>query len=167
MEKEVLEKLYQSMYRELFLYALFLTGKRYEAEDLVQEAFVKALLSYEKGNFHAWMCRVMRNMFFNENRKKKKEFLDDGSVLNSISVMDEDVLEALFREERKQKLARVIMKLPQLMKEVFLESVYMHMEDEAIAYMHHISRENVRQLRSRAKKKLIAWMKEGEQDEDQ
>ncbi len=166
MEKEALEKLYRTMYRELFLYALFLCGNRHEAEDLVQEAFVKALLSYQTGNFHAWMCTVMRNMFFNERRKRKKEFLDDGSVLNTVAVMDEDVLETLFKEERKQKLVREMMKLPQLMKEVLLESVYMHMDDADISHMHHISKENVRQIRSRAKKKLINGMKEGEQDDN-
>lgn len=167
MEKEELAKLYRTMYRELFLYALFLTGKRHEAEDLVQEAFVKALLSYQKGNFRAWMCRVMRNHFFNERRKNKKEFLDDGSVLNEVAVMDDDVLEVLFQEERKQKLARAIMKLPQLMKEVLLESIYMHMEDGEIARMHQLTKENVRQIRSRAKKRLIAKMKEGEHGDNE
>ncbi len=167
MEKEVLDKLYRSMYRELFLYALFLSGKKDEAEDLVQEAFIKALLSYREGNFRAWMCRVMRNMFINERRKNKKELLDDGSVLNNVAIMDEDVLEKLFREERKQKLVQEIMRLPQLMKEVLLESVYMHMEDREISCMHHISKENVRQIRSRAKKRLITRMKEGEQDDSE
>lgn len=165
MEKEALEKLYRTMYRELFLYALFLCGKCHEAEDLVQEAFVKALFSYQKGNFHAWMCTVMRNMFFNERRKRKKEFLDDGSVLNTVAFIDEDVLETLFQEERKQKLVREMMRLPELMKEVLLESIYMHMDDTEIAHMHQISKENVRQIRSRAKKRLIKAMKEGEQDD--
>ena len=87
-------------------------------------------------------------------------------MLNTVAVMDEDVLETLFKEERKQKLVREMMKLPQLMKEVLLESVYMHMDDADISHMHHISKENVRQLRSRAKKKLITRMKEGEQDDN-
>lgn len=167
MEKEVLEKLYRAMYRELFLYALFLSGKKDEAEDLVQEAFIKALLSYQKGNFRAWMCRVMRNMFFNERRKNKKEILDDGSVLNNVAAMNEDVLEKLFREERKQKLVQEIMRLPKLMKEVLLESVYMHLDDEEISRMHQISKGNVRQIRSRAKKRLMAELKEGEQDDNE
>ena len=59
------------------------------------------------------------------------------------------------------------MRLPQLMKEVLLESVYMHMEDREISCMHHISKENVRQIRSRAKKRLITRMKEGEQDDSE
>ena len=53
-----------------------------------------------------------------------------------------------------------IQKLPSVMKEILIESVYLHMSDEEIASLHHTTQENVRQIRSRAKKKLIEFMKE-------
>ena len=48
------------------------------------------------------------------------------------------------------------------MREILIESVYLSMKDEEIAASHQTTKENVRQIRSRAKKKLIEFMKEVE-----
>src|SRR6266478_3938708 len=51
----------------LFNHARWLTQNREEAEDLVQETYVKALKgfpSFQQGtNFRAWMYRILRNTF--------------------------------------------------------------------------------------------------------
>lgn len=45
--------LYEENYKPLYLYALSLTGNKQDAEDLLQETFVKAYLSYEnKGSIN-------------------------------------------------------------------------------------------------------------------
>ena len=51
--------------------------------------------------------------------------------------------------------------LPVQMKEILMESIYFQLSDEAIAKAHGLTKENVRQIRCRAKKKLISSMKEG------
>ena len=45
MEKDILEQLYHTYHRRLTLYALSLCRDPYLAEDLVQEAFLRAYLS--------------------------------------------------------------------------------------------------------------------------
>src|SRR5713226_2406944 len=51
----------------LYNFACWLTQDREEAEDLVQETYLKALKgfsSFEPGtNFRAWMYRILRNTF--------------------------------------------------------------------------------------------------------
>lgn len=48
MEQEEWKQIYEIYQRPLFLYALSLTKNIQDAEDLLQETFIKAFLSYEK-----------------------------------------------------------------------------------------------------------------------
>ena len=55
------------MFASLYNLAHWLTLNREEAEDLVQETYLKALkgfVSFHRGtNFRAWMYRILRNAF--------------------------------------------------------------------------------------------------------
>ncbi len=64
-------------------------------------------------------------------------------------------------EEERRRLFLAIQKLPVRSKEILMESIYFHMDDAQIAREHRITQENVRQIRSRAKQKLIQIMEEG------
>ena len=48
-----------------------------------------------------------------------------------------------------------------ILKEILMESIYFQLSDEEIAKAHGLTKENVRQIRCRTKKKLISSMKEG------
>jgi len=55
------------LFASLYNFAHWLTQNREEAEDLVQETYVKGLKgfsSFQQGtNFRAWMYRILRNTF--------------------------------------------------------------------------------------------------------
>ena len=61
----------------LYNFAFRLTHNVDDANDLVQEAFMKAyrfINSYEKGtNAKAWLFRILKNGFINDYRKKSKQ----------------------------------------------------------------------------------------------
>ena len=61
----------------LFNFALKMTGDSDEAEDLVQETYIKAFRffdKFEKGtNCKAWLFRILKNTFINDYRKNHKE----------------------------------------------------------------------------------------------
>ncbi len=61
----------------LFNFALRMTGDSDEADDLVQETYLKAFRffdKFEKGtNCKAWLFRIMRNTYINSYRKTSKE----------------------------------------------------------------------------------------------
>jgi len=156
-------KIIYDLYKKpLYLYALSLTGNKQDAEDLVQEAFVKAYLSYENtGSLKYWLVTVLRNEFYNLQRKRKREILDDGNILTQ-KTSTEDMLSDLLEKEERQRLLKEIQKLPVQMKEILIESVYFQLKDTEISELHGITCENVRKIRSRAKQKLIERMKEGE-----
>jgi RNA polymerase sigma-70 factor (ECF subfamily) len=61
----------------LYNYALKITGDADDADDLVQETYLKAFRffnKYEKGtNSKAWLFRILKNSFINEYRRVKKQ----------------------------------------------------------------------------------------------
>ena len=70
--------------------------------------------------------------------------------------------EQLIADEEKRRLYSAIARLPVLQRSILLDSVYFGLTDSEIADTHHITRENVRQLRSRAKRRLRAELGEEE-----
>ena len=154
--------IYETYSKALYLYALSLTGNPQDAEDLLQETFVKAFLSYEStGSIKSWLIIVLRNEFYNLMRKRKREVYEDTTCYLMDKISDEsDVLDTLIQNEERKQLYLAIRKLPVSMQEILMESIYFQLRDEEIALLHQMSQENVRQIRSRAKKKLIEFMKE-------
>lgn len=72
-------------------FAISLCGNRDRADDLVQEALVKAwnhLDSFERGtNLKAWLFTILRNAYFSELRKTKREVADsEGQFAARLSV---------------------------------------------------------------------------------
>lgn len=59
-------------------FALSLTQEKADAQDLVQETFLKALLYQERfvknDNFKAWTYTIMRNTFINNYRRQLRNF---------------------------------------------------------------------------------------------
>lgn len=65
-------------------FAVSLCGDRTFADDLVQEALVKAWSNLDKfregTNMRAWLFTILRNVFYSEHRKRRREVEDvDGA----------------------------------------------------------------------------------------
>ena len=66
-------------------FAISLTGDHHRANDLVQETMLKAWTNREKfeaeTNFKAWLFTILRNTYFSEIRKRRREVQDvDGQA---------------------------------------------------------------------------------------
>ena len=68
---------------QLYAAALRMTRNPADAEDLVQEAFIKAFANFhqfEEGtNLRAWLFRILTNTFINTYRKKQREPLQSAT----------------------------------------------------------------------------------------
>jgi RNA polymerase sigma-70 factor (ECF subfamily) len=61
--------------REIFAYALRLTGNRADADDVFQETFLAAFRSWpppRRGNERAWLYRIATNKVIDRARKSKR-----------------------------------------------------------------------------------------------
>lgn len=151
MKGQELEIIYMHYYKPLLLYAFSLTHCREDAEDLVANTFMKALLSFEGGNIQAWLYRVLKNEFYNMYKKQRKLIhLDDEQTESSSYLVDE-----FFQQEQKRWLYKHIYQLPDKEKQIMLLSLETTLNDEIISKMVGLSIGNVRVIRHRVKKKLI------------
>ncbi len=61
----------------LYTSAFYLTKDKGEAEDLVQETYIRALRFFDKfqpgTNCRAWLLTILRNLFINRYQQKKRE----------------------------------------------------------------------------------------------
>jgi RNA polymerase sigma-70 factor, ECF subfamily len=62
--------------QDMFAQAYHLTRNRADAEDLVQETFIRGMRKFEQfepgTNLKAWLGRILFNQFINEYRRKKR-----------------------------------------------------------------------------------------------
>ena len=160
MEQREFAQAYERWYRPLLLYAYALTREWSGAEDLVQSAFVKALLSYggELGSLRFWLMRVLRNEFISRYRKAAR--LVEESELERIG--GGDPLEQVLKREEQRRVYEAMLALPERYREVLLQSVVMGLSDAEIACIWNTTEENVRQIRSRAREKMRKQLEEGE-----
>ncbi len=122
---ESFEELAMPLFASLYNFAQWLTQNRDEAEDLVQETYMKALkgfASYQQGtNFRAWIYRILRNTFLTSRsglREKVTVPIDDEDhELPAASHTPES--EMLARADQ-QLVQNALERLPVLFREVIL-----------------------------------------------
>ena len=69
-------KQFEAVFPKIYSTALRLTRNPDEAQDLTQEAAVRAFQAYDRfdgANFRAWMVRILTNVFINKYRRSKRE----------------------------------------------------------------------------------------------
>jgi RNA polymerase sigma-70 factor, ECF subfamily len=75
-QRRSFEALAKKHQRDIFNAALRMTGSYTEAEDLAQEAFVKAYVAFDQfklgTNFRAWMLRILTNTHINRYRRERR-----------------------------------------------------------------------------------------------
>ena len=108
--------------------ALKLTKSRVEAEDLVQETFLRAYRFFDKfkagTNCKAWLFKILKNIYINKYRKesRKPQMLDvsdvegSGDLANALTpedeifgkLLDDDVVDAMDALPEEFRLAIVL-----------------------------------------------------------
>ena len=165
MEKDILKQLYQKYRKEIYLYIYSLCKNKSLAEDLLQETFLKAMLSLpdDHTNMRAWLYLVARNLFFNDYHRKK-ENVPLEKVENLQGEGTQEVLEGILKEEKNRILYLAMNKLEQRKREILLMQYFGGLSQKEIAAILKITPENVRVLSYRAKRELRVYMEENNYD---
>lgn len=160
MKEKELEYIYHKYYQSLFLYAISLTKSVADAQDLVAETFLKAILNYDDSitDIKSWLIKVLRNLFVDHYRKRRK-IIDEGKIKIEWLEDPYDVMKEIIKEDQKRWLYDKIYKLQIREREVMLMSLTLHMSDEEISEVTALSESNIRVIRHRVKLKLIELAK--------
>jgi RNA polymerase sigma-70 factor, ECF subfamily len=128
----------------LYGYALVLSGNRTEAEDLVQEACLRAIRAMERlrpdSNVKSWLFTILRNIWLNEVRhwRTAPEMVGldlDGEGANEAVDAAKDPLAAYLSHVEREQVRTAIQQLPVEFREIILLREYEELSYQDIATM--------------------------------
>jgi RNA polymerase sigma factor (sigma-70 family) len=116
---------------------------RYEAEDLLQDTFIKAVNTIkggrynEEGKFLPWISRIAHNLAidrFRRNKRYPEVVLEDGSrVFDSLQFSEESSESKQMLRDSKSRLRDLIKELPTEQKQVLIMRHFLDMSFQEIA----------------------------------
>jgi RNA polymerase sigma-70 factor (ECF subfamily) len=127
--KREFDKLVQRYHKQAYNIAYRLTGNHADAEDLTQEAFVRAFRFFDNYRrdlpFENWLYRIISNLFVDDLRRKPKariHSLDapvnggdtngDGNAFFEVPDMRENPERVVLHEELDEQIQRALEALP-------------------------------------------------------
>jgi RNA polymerase sigma-70 factor (ECF subfamily) len=126
----------------LYGYALMLTRNRAEAEDLVQETYLRAIQALEGlragSNLKGWLFTILRNIWLNHVRKMRNapnmvEFEEENGVTNSIAEASRNPHDLYVSKTEAEQVRAAIEELPVEFREIILLREYEDLSYQEIA----------------------------------
>jgi RNA polymerase sigma-70 factor, ECF subfamily len=156
---ESFEELAMPLFDRLYNFAHWLTQDRQEAEDIVQETYVKALKgfqSFQPGtNFRAWMYQILRNTFLTSRTGLRSAATLELESEDEILPAAQDTPETILLQRSDQQLVQEAMKrLPVAYREVLLLCEFEEMSYQEISRALAIPLGTVMSRLSRARRGL-------------
>ena len=132
-EKEVLPHL-DSAYN----LARWLTHNQHDAQDVVQEAYVRALRFYggfRGGNVLAWLLQIVRNTFYTwlEQNRPKHPTIEFDEQLFGADPCAPNPEQALLQNDRANLLRQALAKLPESFREILILREFENMSYKEIS----------------------------------
>lgn len=126
----------------LYRYAMVLTRNHAEAEDLVQETYVRAIKALGRlrtgSNMKGWVFTILRNIWFNQLRKWRNgpqmielEVVDD--VSNTIDEPSKNSHDLYVSKVETEQVRAAIQELPTQFREIILLREYEELSYQEIA----------------------------------
>jgi RNA polymerase sigma-70 factor, ECF subfamily len=117
-QREAFERQAEKVFPSVFGTALRLTRSREDAEDLAQEAIVRAYEAFDRfdgSNFKAWLLRIVTNLYINKYRQRQRGpqigSLDEEGAVEPVAteedVPDRQIFDNLVGAEVEEALANV------------------------------------------------------------
>ena len=151
----------------LYSYALVLTRNRSEAEDLVQETYVRAIRAMGRlrpeSNVKSWLFTILRNIWFNQLRQRRTApqmvEADFEEINGSIGSKTSDDPYALYVSALERNQVReAIQQLPVESREIILLREYEELSYQEIATILDCPTGTVMSRLARARAKLRALL---------
>ncbi len=159
------EELALPLFDPLYNFAHWLTQNASEAEDLVQETYVKALRGFSGfqlgTNFRAWMFRILRNTFLTSRTGlKPAATIDEEIDFDSFASANPNPENVLIAHANRELVRQALTELPVPFREILLLCEVEEMSYEEIAQVLAIPTGTVMSRLYRARKALRALLVE-------
>ena len=152
--EQTIKQLFDELFHQLVLSAYRYVNDYDQAEDIVQDVFVRVWLNFEQvrqvTDLKSYLFKAVRNSSLNflKHIKVRQKFIVDSEVLNSLTEKSPE--ENIFDEELKKRVHTAVNKLPDKWREAFVLSKYDNLKYHEIAEELNISQKTVEKHISKA-----------------
>jgi RNA polymerase sigma-70 factor (ECF subfamily) len=148
------EALFLAQYDGIYRFLFRIVGSRQDAEDLVQETFLRLLHQrFPQGRHHnvrAWLYRVATNLAYNALRgRTRQERRQEAAYQSALSEQPSDPAEVALRSEEREVVRRVLAGLPLRQAQLLLLR-YAGLSYRELAEVTHVAPGSVGTLLARA-----------------
>ncbi len=154
-DRRAQHEIYQKYLRAMNRVAYRITGDEMEAEDVIQEAFIRAFrnLTNFKGEatFGAWLRRIVINTSINHVKRRKTEFVP---LEPERLEVPEDSVPQYVSSYSMENIKKAVERLPDGYRTVFSLYLFEGYDHQEIGNILNISEATSKSQFSRAKKKL-------------
>lgn len=164
-DKSAFEKLYHGHVTPLYRYVLVRMRNREDAQDIVQEAFLKAyeaLPGYEArgGSFLPFLFTVARNLLINQSKRKRPITMENSDIDNMQEGGGESTAYAAEVREIKEEIGRAMDVLTDTEREVIELKFFAEQTYTQIAKTMGKREDAIRQHVARSMKKMRFYMQQ-------
>jgi RNA polymerase sigma-70 factor (ECF subfamily) len=142
-----------------------IVGSHDDADDVTQEAFVKAFVGLGDfrgdASFYTWLYRIAVNLSLNAVRKRQvMNYLSDSTILNRILPLGDDPGRQVEFRDLQSRLEKAVAQLPEKQRAVFVLRHYEEMSYEEIAQVLKTSVGGLKANYFHALKKVQQYLKD-------
>ncbi|MBE0447502.1 MAG: sigma-70 family RNA polymerase sigma factor [Actinobacteria bacterium] len=137
-DTEAFGQLYDLYFDKLFGYAYYKVGNRFEAEDIVEQVFLKALekiseFEWRGAPFSSWLFRIASNLIVDHYRSAKYEAVDISEETDLLLGDDCNPEQFAIRESDRNKIVDAIRTLTEEQQQVIVMRFIAGMTIEEVA----------------------------------
>ena len=149
--------LYGAFYKEMLTYCTALTKNRSTAEDLVQDAYVRAMTHWgdlyklERSQCRAWLYKTARNLFIDQARRQARETPAEEEQL-ALASFEEDLSQAA--------VAQLVGRLPEDERAIFSLRYFEGYNSKELGEIFSLPPPTIRSRLASAKRRLREWLKD-------
>ncbi|MCY9549609.1 RNA polymerase sigma factor [Lysinibacillus xylanilyticus] len=148
--------LFQTYYKDVFRACYYMLQNKYDAEDLCQEVFAKALSEDFRAiqNQKSWLLSIAMNMSRNYLKKKNRLLLKENFNFLSSKQFDntQNIEQTIQINENKSELVDLMNKLPVRIRKVMVLKYVHDCKDREIAHILKIPEGTVKSRHFKGKK---------------
>lgn len=158
---EDFSELYELYFKDVYRYILAISKDSAIAEEITQDAFLKALKQIIKFkgrcSIRVWICQIAKNSYYTYVKKRKNlSSLEEVEISTEVS-LDEEII----RQENLLEINREFNNLSEPYKDVFYLRIYMNLSFAEIGEAYEKSESWARVTYHRAKLKIRSKVVEG------
>jgi len=171
-EQSAYSKIYKCYYKAMYNTAYRILNDSFEAEDIMQEAFLTAFLklnSFKSESkfgknfvpFGSWLKRIVINKSLTQLKKKNKIelWLDNINTIENIGEPEEEIKNEDYNNTTVKQIIKAIRQLKPNYRLVLMLNLIEGFDNDEIAQILNTNNQQVRTTISRAKKKLKEKLK--------